>query len=136
MNYLPRMATPAPLPQRETTRRSRRLRGQNTLSPKSPPAEVVGSAATPPRGVAPFRGSASIPTAQTRAKWWKNHQNELPAWAEAYKLVLLVQPSSDAAERVFSLLEKFLLYIFARLHLSLCHATIQQQRLICIDVLF
>ena len=38
-------------------------------------------------------------------KWWKNHQNELPAWAEACKLVLLVQPSSAAAERVFSLLE-------------------------------
>ena len=39
------------------------------------------------------------------AKWWKNHQNELPAWAEACKLFLLVQPSSAAAERVFSLLE-------------------------------
>ena len=39
------------------------------------------------------------------AKWWNNHQNELPAWAEACKLVLLVQPSSAAAERVFSLLE-------------------------------
>ena len=38
-------------------------------------------------------------------KWWKDHQNELPAWAEACKLVLLVQPSSAAAERVFSLLE-------------------------------
>ena len=35
----------------------------------------------------------------------KNHQNDLPAWAEACKLVLLVQPSSAAAERVFSLLE-------------------------------
>ena len=38
-------------------------------------------------------------------KWWKNHQNELPAWAEACKLVLLVQPSSATAEQVFSLLE-------------------------------
>ena len=37
------------------------------------------------------------------AKWWKN--NELPAWAEACKLGLLVQPSSTAAERVLSLLE-------------------------------
>ena len=32
------------------------------------------------------------------------HQAELPSWAEACKLVLLVQPSSAAAERV-SLLE-------------------------------
>ena len=39
------------------------------------------------------------------AKWWNNHQNDLPAWAEACKLVLLVQPSSASAERVFSLLE-------------------------------
>ena len=30
-----------------------------------------------------------------------------PAWAEACKLVLLVQPSSEAAERVFSILEHF-----------------------------
>ena len=48
------MATPAPLPQRETTRRSRRLRGQRPLSPKSPPAEVVGSAATPPSATSPL----------------------------------------------------------------------------------
>ena len=39
------------------------------------------------------------------AKWWKSHQNELPAWAEACKLVFLVQPSSAAAEQVFSHLE-------------------------------
>ena len=49
--------TPAPLPQRETTRRSRRLRGQRPLSPKSPPAEVVGSAATPPSGGSPLSGA-------------------------------------------------------------------------------
>ena len=51
----PRMATSAPLPQRETTRRSRRLRGQELLSPKSPPAEVVGSASTPPFGGVSFK---------------------------------------------------------------------------------
>ena len=39
-------------------------------------------------------------------KWWNNHQNELPAWAEVCKF-LLVQPFPAAAERVymFSLLE-------------------------------
>ena len=39
------------------TRRSRRLRGQEPLSPRSPPAEVVGSAATPPFGGSPLSGA-------------------------------------------------------------------------------
>ena len=46
--------------------------------------------------------SKSIDDTSTREE--SSHQNELPAWAEACKLVLLVQPSA-AAERVFSLLE-------------------------------
>ena len=37
--------------------------------------------------------------------FWKNHETTLPAWAEAAKKVLLVQPSSAAAERIFSLLK-------------------------------
>ena len=37
--------------------------------------------------------------------WWKGHTGELPAWTAAYKLFLLVQPSSAAAERVFSVLQ-------------------------------
>ncbi len=36
--------------------------------------------------------------------WWRKHENELPLWSKACKTVLLVQPSSAAAERVFSLL--------------------------------
>ncbi len=39
-----------------------------------------------------------------KLEWWKKHSNELPHWSAACKLVLLVQPSSAAAERVFSLL--------------------------------
>lgn len=38
-------------------------------------------------------------------KWWLDHGNQFPAWASAFKKVLLVQPSSAAVERVFSLLE-------------------------------
>ena len=34
--------------------------------------------------------------------WWKRHAIELPKWANAFKKVLLVQPSSAAAERIFS----------------------------------
>ena len=38
------------------------------------------------------------------AVWWLRQQN-LPSWKKAAKMVLTVQPSSAAAERVFSLLE-------------------------------
>ena len=37
-------------------------------------------------------------------EWWKIHATELPMWSDAAQLVLLVQPSSAASERVFSLL--------------------------------
>ena len=36
--------------------------------------------------------------------FWRRHASQLPNWAEAAKMVLLVQPSSAASERVFSLL--------------------------------
>ena len=36
--------------------------------------------------------------------WWKAHESALPKWAEATRKVLLLQPSSAAAECVFSLL--------------------------------
>ena len=36
--------------------------------------------------------------------WWRGHESQLPKWAKACSLVLLMQPSSAAAERVFSLL--------------------------------
>ena len=39
--------------------------------------------------------------------WWKSHANKLPKWAEVFRLVLLVQSSSAAAERVFSILQRF-----------------------------
>ena len=39
-----------------------------------------------------------------KVEWWKVHEERLPNWSSAVKKVLLVQPSSAAAERVFSLL--------------------------------
>lgn len=36
--------------------------------------------------------------------WWKSYEAELPNWAKACQVVLLVQLSSVAAERIFSLL--------------------------------
>lgn len=37
-------------------------------------------------------------------QWWKSKAERLPCWSAAAKLLALVQPSSAAAERVFSLL--------------------------------
>ena len=37
-------------------------------------------------------------------EWWKGHERELPHWSAAFKLIALVQPSSAACDRVFSLL--------------------------------
>lgn len=39
-----------------------------------------------------------------KVKWWRDHAGALPHWSQAVKKVLLVQPSSAAAERVFSVL--------------------------------
>ena len=38
-------------------------------------------------------------------QWWKNHETELPSWSSVCKKALLIQPSSAAAERVFSILQ-------------------------------
>lgn len=37
--------------------------------------------------------------------WWEIHEQEIPNWAKACKKILLIQPSSAASGRVFSLLE-------------------------------
>ena len=36
--------------------------------------------------------------------WSNNHENELPKWSSPCRKALLIQPSSSAAERVFSVL--------------------------------
>lgn len=47
----------------------------------------------------------AISTEEKKVEWWYDHKEQLPYWATAVKQVLLVQPSSAAAERVFSLLK-------------------------------
>ena len=37
-------------------------------------------------------------------QWWKNVSPELPGWSSAVQKLILIQPSSAAAEQVFSLL--------------------------------
>ena len=39
--------------------------------------------------------------------WWKSHSTELPKWADAFRYIVLVQPSSATGERVFSILQGF-----------------------------
>ena len=34
-------------------------------------------------------------------QWWSSHEIDLPNWAKACRLIILVQPSSAASERVF-----------------------------------
>lgn len=38
-------------------------------------------------------------------EWWSQHSKEIPSWASACNQILLLQPSSAASERVFSLLQ-------------------------------
>ena len=37
-------------------------------------------------------------------EFWMNHKDQLPTWCSSYQKVMLVQPSSAASERVFSIL--------------------------------
>ena len=52
-----------------------------------------------------FPGDSLAEKAEKKVKWWKDHAQDLPHWADAARKVMLVQPSSAAAERVFSLLK-------------------------------
>ena len=46
-----------------------------------------------------------IPTEEKKVDWWCGHEEQHLRWASAVKQVLLVQPSSTTAERVFSILK-------------------------------
>jgi len=39
-----------------------------------------------------------------KLEWWRRHEETIPNWASACKMIVLVQPSSGAAERAFSIL--------------------------------
>lgn len=45
-----------------------------------------------------------MPCKEDKVKWWRQQSDNLPHWSSAVMKVLLVQPSSAAAERVFSIL--------------------------------
>ena len=47
----------------------------------------------------------TVESEEDKVKWWSNQEISLPSWSAAVKKILLVQPSSASAERVFSLLK-------------------------------
>ncbi|KAK3737632.1 hypothetical protein QZH41_006457 [Actinostola sp. cb2023] len=60
-----------------------------------------------PRYMAIADGTA-LETEEEKLLWWsRNGEATLPNWSSAVKKVLLVQPSSASAERVFSLMKNF-----------------------------
>ena len=58
---------------------------------------IDGLKAEPPMYLA---ASADVSTQTDTIAWWKSHETELPNWANACRLILLVQPPSAASEQV------------------------------------
>ena len=58
-----------------------------------------------------YLAKASVVASSDRSidslEWWKNNGTKLPYWSQAAQWIFLVQPSSAAAERVFSILNRF-----------------------------
>ena len=48
--------------------------------------------------------SHNVASTVDRKGWWKRNSDIRPSWSNACKSVLLIQPSSAAAERCFSIL--------------------------------
>ena len=46
--------------------------------------------------------SEDVSSVTNKLQWWKAHASDFPYWSNACKMILLLQPSSAAAERVFS----------------------------------
>ena len=66
-------------------------------------AIIQGLTAELPRYLAVADG-ADLQTEEEKLQWWSRN---LPSWSSVVKKVLLVQPSSASAERVFSIMNNF-----------------------------
>ena len=51
-----------------------------------------------------FKADSISDLAAKKVEWWRQNEDNLPHWVGAVKMVLLLQPTSAAAEQVFSLL--------------------------------
>ena len=48
---------------------------------------------------------------EEKVQWWARHARTLPNWSAVVRKLLLVQPSSASAERVFSLMNHFFTHL-------------------------
>ena len=69
-------------------------------------AIIQGLTAELPRYLAVADG-ADLQTEEEKLQWWSRNEANLPNWSSLVKKVLLVQPSSASAERVFSVMNNF-----------------------------
>ena len=69
-------------------------------------AIIQGLTAELPRYLAVVDG-ADLQTEEEKLQWWSRNEANLPNWSSVVKKVLLVQPSSASAERVFSIMKNF-----------------------------
>lgn len=69
-------------------------------------AIIQGLTAELPRYLAVADG-ADLQTEEEKLQWWSRNEANLPNWSSVVKKVLLVQPSSASAERVFSIMNNF-----------------------------
>lgn len=69
-------------------------------------AIIQGLTAELPRYLAVADG-ADLQTEEEKLQWWSRNEANLPNWSSVVKKVLLVQPSSATAERVFSIMNNF-----------------------------
>ena len=69
-------------------------------------AIIQGLTAELPRYLAVADG-ADLQTEEEKLQWWSRNEANLPNWSSVVKKVILVQPSSASAERVFSIMKNF-----------------------------
>ena len=69
-------------------------------------AVITGLSDELPRYLASADGTQTE-TEDEKVQWWARYEASLPNWSSVVKKILLVQPSSASAERVFSIMENF-----------------------------
>ena len=67
---------------------------------------IAGLARELPHYLATTEGT-QVATEEEKVQWWARNEANLPYWSAVVKKILLVQPSSASAERVFSIMKNF-----------------------------
>ena len=66
-------------------------------------ATIANRARELPQNIAATEG-VTVTCEDDKVSWWAAHRDTLPFWSAIVKKLLLIEPSSATAERVFSLL--------------------------------